>query len=111
VREAVKDEIRTYLSPIVGRPDGTGWPLGKTVEDRELWARAARVDGLAKVRALSMWDESGTATASLPITGLQLPRLDRVGVNLGDPEDLSAAAGAAQSAKKRVAVPVLPAGC
>jgi hypothetical protein len=111
VREAVKDAIRTFLSPVVGGQDGSGWPLGKTVEDREVWARAARVDGLAKVRAISMWDDTGAAITSLAIDGLKLPRLDRVSVTLGDPEDLSAAASVATSAKKRVAVPVLPVGC
>jgi hypothetical protein len=96
---------------VVGGQDGSGWPLGKTVEDREVWARAARVDGLAKVRAISMWDDTGAAITSLAIDGLKLPRLDRVSVTLGDPEDLSAAASVATSAKKRVAVPVLPVGC
>jgi predicted phage baseplate assembly protein len=109
VREAVKDAVRAFLAPV--NPDGTGWPLAKTVEDREVWAQATRVDGLSNVRAITMWDETGAAITSLPVTGLQLPRLDRVSVSLGDPEDLSASAGVAVSAKKRIAVPVLPVGC
>jgi len=109
VREALKAAIRTYLSPLAGGPAGAGWPLQKPVVDRELLAQAARVDGISDIRNVLLWDATGTAVTTLPITNLQLPRLDQVGADLGDPQDITQAAPAAGT--NLVPVPVLPVGC
>lgn len=115
VREAITAALKTFLSPLDGGQEGTGWPLDKPVEDRELWARVARVDGVASVRGLRMFDGANAEVATLPISGLQLPRLDRVSVRAGDPEDLSLGATATPSTTgatgRRVPVPVVPASC
>jgi predicted phage baseplate assembly protein len=114
VREAVKGEIREFLSPLKGGQRQEGWPLEKAVEDRELWARAARVDGVAKVRDLKLWDATGAAVARIEITGLQLPKLDRISARFGDPEDLLAEPAVPPPVggkTKRVPVPVLPPEC
>ena len=109
VREAVKQAIRDFLSPIIGGQAGTGWPLDTAVEDRELWATAARVPGIAKVRGVRLWSANNAAITTLEMSGLQLPQLLAVGVSLGDPDDLTATPPV--PAKKRLPVPVLPAGC
>ncbi len=115
VREAIKAALRDFLSPTTGGQDGAGWPLDKAVEDRELWARAARVAGVASVRDVRMWDASATEIQTLPISGLQLPRLDRVSASFGDAEDLTAGAPAATDSTgkpvKRKPVPTLPPSC
>ena len=112
VREAVKQAIRDFLSPLHGgpnAPNGSGWPLSKTVESIDLWVQAVRVDGVSRVRGVTMWDSASTKQDQIPIRGLQLPRLDQVGVNLGDPDDLTTPD--TPPAQKRVAVPVLPQSC
>jgi hypothetical protein len=108
VREAVKDAIRTSLSPLKGGVEGTGWPLEKAVEDRELWVTAARVPGVASVRGVRLWNAQNIEITTLGIRDLQLPQLLKIGVDLGPPQ---APSGPAPAAKRRVAVPVLPASC
>jgi predicted phage baseplate assembly protein len=111
VRELVKATIRAWLSPLVGGPDGTGWPLQKAVEDRDVFAVATRVDGVSRVRQVLMWDQTGSPIPTLPISGLTLPRLDRVQVTAGDAEDLTTVTPTTTPQKKRLPVPVLRAEC
>ncbi len=113
VREAVKAEIRRFLSPSTGGPDEQGWPLEKSVEDREVWAAATRVRDVAAVRNLWMWDAAGQRIDRLALAGLELPRLDRIVVSLGDPEDLAVTVemAAGRPPAKRLPVPVLPVEC
>ncbi|HEU0055574.1 MAG TPA: putative baseplate assembly protein, partial [Longimicrobium sp.] len=110
VREAVKAQLKAFLSPLAGGQEGTGWPLDKPVEDRELWAQVARVQGVASVRGVRMWDAGGAETATLPIRGLQLPRLDRLAVRAGDPEDVTATTPTGAAGRRRP-VPVVPKSC
>lgn len=112
VREAVKQAIRDFLSPLTGGPNapkGTGWPLSKAVESVDLLVQAVRVDGVSRVRGVSMWDSTGAPQTRIEISGLELPRLDQVGANAGDPDDLTKQPP--PPAQKRVAVPVLPPQC
>jgi hypothetical protein len=111
VQEAVKQAIRNFLSPTTGGLSGSGWPLQRPVVDRELLAQAARVNGIADINDVSMWDGTGTKVQSLSISGIQLPRLQQVGANLGSPQDLTAVPTPLPSTTKRVPVPVLPATC
>jgi hypothetical protein len=112
VREEIKAALKGFLSPLRGGQDGRGWPLDKPVEDRELWAQAARVENVAAIRGVRMWDRNGAEVATLPISGLQLPRLDRLSVRAGDPEDVPAAdAPSAPSTPPRRPVPVVPRSC
>ena len=112
VREAVKTAIRNFLSPLTGGQQGTGWPLNKPVVDRELLAQAARVDGVSDINNVLIWDGSGAAITTLPIANLQLPRLNQVGANSGDPENITqSTATATEGGLTLVPVPVLPSGC
>jgi hypothetical protein len=117
VREAVKAAIRQFLSPIDTGLGGNAWPLGKAVEDRELLVQAARVDGVAKVRQVSLWPETGDAQPTLELSGLQLPRLNRLSVTVGDADDLRAqdttAGGTTGTTKpkRRLPVPTVPRNC
>lgn len=112
VREAIRAELRAFLSPLHGGQDGSGWPLARPVEERELWARVARVDGVAAVRGVRMFGAGGVEIATLPLSGLELPRVDGLSVRAGDPEPTPPGAAASPpAAVKRVPVPVLPAAC
>ncbi len=112
VREAVKQAIRDFLSPLSGgpnAPNGTGWPLSKAVESVDLLVQTVRVNGVSRVREIKMWDSTGALQPRIEISGLELPRLDQVGVSLGSADDLTAPQ--ALPPQKRVAVPVLPPEC
>ena len=111
VAQGIQTAISNYLSPTIGGPSGTGWPLGKPVIDGELLAQAARVDGISDIEGVSMWDGSGNAITTLSITNIQLPRLDQVGANVGAPTDLTQTATSSSSATTLVPVPVIPASC
>jgi hypothetical protein len=109
VTEGVKAAISNYISPLTGGLSGTGWPLRKPVVDRELLAQAARVNGIADINDVSMWDGTGTKIATLPITNLQLPRLTQVGANIGQPGDLTQTS--VGGGPTLVPVPVVPSVC
>jgi hypothetical protein len=114
VQAGIKTALSSYLSPLIGGPAGTGWPLQKTVVDRELLAQAARVNGVADISNVLMWDGTGTAITTLPIVNTQLPRLDQVEANTGDPQDLTqggASAGGGAGGTTLVPVPVTPVSC
>jgi len=112
VREAVKQSIRTFLSPLSGGPTGGGWPLSKSVDLMDVWVQAVRVDGVSRVTNVLMWDITPSPQTSIPISGVQLPRLDQISVSVGDPADLTAAGSQGPTpTQKRVAVPVLPISC
>lgn len=110
VRNAVQQAIRTFLSPLNGGPGGDGWPLSKSVDLMDVWVQAVRVDGVSRVRKVLMWDSTPTLQTSIGISGLQLPRLDQIGVNPGDPNDLTTPV-VPPPTQKRVPIPVLPQGC
>ncbi len=111
VREAVKTAIRQFLSPTQGGFEQGGWPLDTSVEDRELLVRAARVDGVAKVNQVLLWSTSADPVPSVSISGLQLPRLDRLAVAIGDADNVMAGEPATTKPKKRLPVPVVPREC
>ncbi len=113
-REAVKRELRRFLSPLEGGRDGTGWPLSNPVEALELWAVAARVDGVAKVTGVLLGRGGPTPADRIDLAGLELPRLAALSVQAGDPAPLSELAGPAPAAPggpRRVPVPVVPEEC
>lgn len=91
VRDAVKARLRAVLAP--SRTDGAtdlpgledGWPLGRAVNRLELMAEAARVPGVLRVNGLKLARGDGSdVPEELPLSGLQLPRLLGLSVELGD---------------------------
>jgi hypothetical protein len=116
VREAVKEELYRFLSPLYGGQQGTGWPLNGPVLQGELEAIVTRVDG---VRLL---DETaplylGTATTDnvsrVPLAGLMLPRLAGVSVVSGPAVTLDQLrnAPAVSTGAEWTPIPVLPERC
>jgi len=113
LRNNVATAVRTFLSPIIGGVEGHGWPLGKSVDKSELLVQVARVDGVERVRGISLWSVDNAAPAdSVAMTGLDLPRLDRIDVALGDPIDLQTAAEPPRERPtRRLPVPIIPQSC
>jgi hypothetical protein len=95
VLAGVRDAIRRFLWPLVpGGADGTGWPLGRTVKQRELEVVVAQVGGVAEVTGVrvftqvdGVWRDAddGTGNAAVPLAGWQLPELLAVIAEVGDP--------------------------
>jgi hypothetical protein len=113
VREAVKQRVRGFLSPLAGGFAGTGWLLDHNVHALELMAVAARVDGVARVNGVLLAGATGSSTGELAINGLQLPRLQRIAVQTGAPRELGELRGdiAEVDAPAIVPVPIVPPEC
>jgi hypothetical protein len=132
VINSVRDALRAFawsLAP--GGPEGSGWPLGRSLRDREVEVAVARVAGVNSVSGINLftkgddaWHKSratnATGAIEIRMREWQLPELLTVAVVADDLplEDLSAAAdpfgvgdGATGGAAGGVAVPVVPEVC
>lgn len=144
VREAVKKALQDFLAPIRQDVESTGtllldnqsaflstpqyawlqkgWPLRKAVNDRELMAVASRVAGVQLVNDVKIAEGTKPATSPISMTGLELPRIAGISVNIGEPVDIDqlrgtsniaggAGGGATTAGPKLVPVPVIPDEC
>ena len=87
--QAVRDELRRVLWPLEGGGlDGTRWPLGRGLSNRELEVEVARVAGVSEVDGLNIfrrnvssgeWEPIGDARngreQNLTLERWQLPEL------------------------------------
>jgi len=88
VREAVKQALYRFLSPLYGGQAGTGWPLNMAILPGELEAIVARVDGvrlLDETTPLLLGNADADNLPRLPLAGLRLPRLAGVAVVANGP--------------------------
>lgn len=127
VVNAVREQLGAFLWPLIpGGPDGTGWPLGRSVVSGELEVTVARVPGVQIVRGVTLFDKqeddwqliTPTDThklAQLLLEDWQLPELFSVVVLVDqDPAtDLRPFLGSSQAGEEpsQVAVPVVPEVC
>jgi predicted phage baseplate assembly protein len=124
VLQGVREGLKRVLWPLSpGGPDGTGWPLGREVRDRELEVEVSRLPGIAAVagvnlfiRNLDQWQlvprGEACGPARLSLAEWQLPELLSVVVVEGDaaPADLRRVPNPF-AAETGVAVPVVPEVC
>lgn len=54
VRTEVLRALYTLYHPLVGGPDGTGWPFGRSVQSHEVHAALARIPGVDMAREVSV---------------------------------------------------------
>ena len=113
VREELKAALRAFLSALSGGGGGGGWPLSTDLERLEVWAVAARVEGVAKVTGVLLSGADGVDADRVPLTGLQLPRLVAVSVRQGQPQPLGELLGTAveQPEVPLLPIPFVPAEC
>jgi hypothetical protein len=142
VREAVKLALLQFLSPLA--PPGApaletqtallttpqyaaaqqGWPLRKSITDRELLAVASRQTGVLSVKDVFVARGSEAGTREIVLTGLQLPRVAGISVQVGDPLALDSLRGETTTSgldtngganggkpKRIVPVPLIPEEC
>ena len=114
VREAVKNEIKRFLSPIFGGFTDSGWPLEKTVDALEISATVTRVDGVSKVIGLKLAESVGPEVPEIGLEGLNLPRIMKISVVEGDPLAIADIRGDSEApvlSTNIVPVPVVPEQC
>jgi len=137
-REAVKKTLTEFLAPVRQDVDSPralsldnqaaflitpqyawlqkGWPLRKAVSDRELMAVASRVPGVQLVTDVIIAEGGATPASPIAMSGLELPRVAGISVNIGEPIDIDqlrgqAVATGAVPGPRLVPVPVIPEEC
>ncbi len=117
VREAVKQEVKKFLSPLIGGFNDAGWPLEKAVDALEVSATVTRVDGVSKVNQLRLAETNGAELNEILMEGLNLPRVMKVAVVEGDAQTIEDIRGDTEADSLSsddtniVPVPVVPAEC
>lgn len=123
----VREALKSVLWPLPpGGLEAKGWPLGRSVRERELEVDISRVPGVLEVRGLNLFARDGTdepadwrqlsrntadGTQTLTLSPWQLPELLSVVVLEGDaPADLRAVRNPFAQGNA-VAVPVVPELC
>lgn len=90
VIQDVRNRLEEYLSALPpGGPDGEGWPLSRRLMKKDLEATVTRVPGVEYVQSIQMGVGSGFDIELRDLTGLQLPRLAKLGVREGEAEALT----------------------
>ena len=122
VRNQVEREIYDFLSPFIGGfgqdSDALGWPLDQALDSGHLTVPAARVNGVSAVRQVLLWGPyDQDSVQSVPLAGLQLPRLTRVVVTEGAAEPGVGLGGSGNGtlgstlSSRRLPVPTVPPEC
>jgi hypothetical protein len=136
VREAVKNALKQFLSPLP--PPSTdaasalldtqgalltapqamgiqrGWPLRKPVMRLELLGVASKVAGVWLVNDVLLAGDAGASVSQIDIQGLGLPHLVGIAVTIGDPvpvDQLRGQASGTPTTPVFVAIPVIPKDC
>lgn len=139
VREAVKKALLDFLAPVRQDVDSPramsldnqaaffstpqyaslqkGWPLRKAVSDRELMAVASRVSGVQLVNDVKIAEGIKPSSALITMTGLELPRVAGISVNIGEPISIDQLRGQTTDGTvevpgpRLVPAPVIPEKC
>jgi hypothetical protein len=76
VRTEVLRALYSLFHPLYGGPDGTGWPLGRSVQSHEVHAALARIAGVDMSREVNVAlfpAEPETGKRSAAVQRLDLP--------------------------------------
>ena len=87
VRAEVLRALYRLYDPLLGGPDGTGWPFGRSVQSHEVHAALARIPGVdmsreVRVRSFPAEADTGRRDAAVERTR---PAADRAGLLLRAP--------------------------
>lgn len=117
IRRWVEQIVRQYLSAVPPNgPDGTGWPLGRSVRAAELEAVAVQVEGVeyvvgTRLAAVSTAPDGARVVDEVDLVALQkwqLPAVVAIDVVRGDPPEPGSTA---PEAAGQVPVPLPPEVC
>lgn len=113
VREAVKQALYRFLSPLYGGQQRAGWALSTAVLPQELEAIVARVEGVRLVEQLFLGSATANNVSNITLSGLQLPRLAGVSVTDGPaiPLDQLRNAPHVADGAKWTPIPIIPQQC
>jgi predicted phage baseplate assembly protein len=124
VLNAVSLAVKSWLWALApGGPEGTGWPLGRAVQDREIETAVARVPGVASAAPVRLFSQATGETrwrelprdakdrAFLPLLRWQLPELLSVVVAEGAEAPAEILRAEPASASDLIAIPVVPELC
>lgn len=112
VIDAVKAELKAFLSPLTGGRDGLGYPLDTAVLQRELEAIVNRVEGVRLINGLLLGQKTGGASETIAMARLELPRLAGLAVGIGTPAPLSTLVQSPSVTDPIFTpIPVVPDGC
>ena len=137
VRDEVEVAVRQFLSPLPLNPGPPadapvleretpedlvrrrGWPLRKSITTGELMVIVSRVSGVASVNRVGLAVGEEAESATVDLSGLELPRIARLSVTEGEPITLKelrgrtavSATGSDPQAPRSIAVPVIPREC
>jgi predicted phage baseplate assembly protein len=68
------DALYRYLNPVVGGPDGTGWPFGRSVHSHEISAVLQRLTGVDLVEDVQLYEARARSAPNVqPVQRLDLP--------------------------------------
>jgi predicted phage baseplate assembly protein len=121
----VRESLKRYLWSLPpDGPDGKGWPLGRSVKDRELEVVVARVAGVSSVAGINLFTGNKNSWRKLPrnnacdgvelvLQSWQLPELLSVVVSTDAQasDDLFASSDTLSGGTGGVAVPIIPEVC
>lgn len=124
VLDAVAEAIRLFLWPLQpGGPDGLGWPLGRTIDDRMIETAIGRVAGVRAVAPVRLFTQSAgkarwqpvpedsTGRGRIRLQRWQLPELVMLSVAEGDTSSPTLPPSFAAAGEDAVAIPVVPEVC
>lgn len=126
VLDMVSEVIRRHLWPLApGGPDGQGWPLGRTLDDRLIETAIARVPGVRTVAPVRLFvrstrgtgwvavTEDRTGRGTIALQPWQLPELAMLSVGVGTTSSATLPPGAdgGDGSGSGLAIPVVPELC
>ncbi|MBA2674762.1 baseplate J/gp47 family protein, partial [Ramlibacter sp.] len=71
------DAIRRFFDPLTGGPDGTGWPIGRTVYRSEMLALLASLPGVLRVTDFGLLTAAGCGCDNVALCAHELVRPGR----------------------------------
>lgn len=75
VRQAVEKELYRFINPLLGGPEGTGWPFGRDLVVSEVYAHIQKVDGVEYVEGAQIYPvDMATGQRGEATQRLVLPR-------------------------------------
>jgi predicted phage baseplate assembly protein len=74
VEKAVNDRLYQYLNPIIGGPNGTGWPFGRDLVASDIIARLQDIPGIDFIRSVDLYWIQYKTGSSTEIEEIEGPR-------------------------------------